>query len=89
MYTRLYNQKYEGTNILEDVIKLHKEKIKKNRLIESIEKSPFKDFGAGILSYFNLIKSLIVTFLILCIIMIPTMIIYSTDTGYVGKVTSS
>ena len=54
-----------------------------------MEKSPFKNYGAGIISYFNLIESLMWTFLIMCVVMIPTMIIYARDTGYVGKVTDS
>jgi len=29
------------------------------------------------------------TFFLLCIVMLPTMIIYSRDTGYVGKVQDS
>lgn len=41
------------------------------------------------MSYFNLIEMLISTFFVICIIMLPTIIIYSTDTGYVGKVSKS
>lgn len=76
-----------GTKVLKDAKLQHKAKVKKDRKI--MEKSPFKNFGAGILSYFNLIESLIVTFLIICIVMIPTMVIYTNDQGYVGKVTDS
>jgi hypothetical protein len=78
-------KKYQGTNVLKDVEKLHSQKSMK----KVKEKSPFKNYGAGILSYFNLMENLILTFLLLCIVMVPTMVIYASDEGYVGKVADS
>ena len=73
--------------MIQDAKAQHSAKVHKEKKI--MEKSPFKNYGAGIISYFNLIESLMYTFLIMCLVMIPTMIIYSRDTGYVGKVTDS
>jgi hypothetical protein len=38
MYTKMYNQKYEGTDILQDFKKLHKEKVKKSKKSNGLEK---------------------------------------------------
>lgn len=73
--------------MIKDAKAQHSAKVHKEKKI--MEKSPFKNFGAGIISYFNLIENLMWTFMVICFIMIPTVVIYVRDTGYVGKVTDS
>ena len=52
------------------------------------DEDPINMLGFGIVSYFNLIKGLILTFFILTLLNIPTMYIYATHSGF-GKLSTS
>ena len=42
-----------------------------------MEHDPFQEFGPGVVSYFRMIKALIVVFGILSLLVLPIMIVYT------------
>lgn len=79
------NAEYEGTNPLIDSVRIFMDNQKQaEKRREEAKKAgsitdPFEEYGYGVLAYFDMLRYLIVVFMIICVLFIPIFVMYADN----------
>jgi len=69
-------KQYEGTPFVEDALKIFEERQNKPSA-QSISRDPFKNYGFGIVAYFELLRTLICAYLLMTVFAVVIMVIFT------------